>query len=77
MQLYHNGALGGEVMPEDANPGLGRETSENYSYFTLPIPIRPSIMTAIFTLPPISILSFYGKRLDGCACNLPDIVSQF
>ena len=40
LQLYHNGALGGEVMPEDANPGLGRETSENYSYFTLPMALN-------------------------------------
>lgn len=40
LQLYHNGALGGEVMPEDANPGLGRETSENYLYFTLPMALN-------------------------------------
>lgn len=23
LELYHSGRLGGEVMPEDSNPGLG------------------------------------------------------
>ena len=32
LQLYHDGSLGGEIMPEDANPGLGKGTKENYSY---------------------------------------------
>lgn len=38
--LYHNGDLGGEIMPEDANPGLGSETKENYLYFTLPMALN-------------------------------------
>lgn len=40
LQLYHNGYLGGEVMPEDSNPGLGNETKENYLYFTLPMALN-------------------------------------
>lgn len=40
LQLYHNGDLGGEVMPEDANPGLGNGTKENYLYFTLPMALN-------------------------------------
>ena len=35
LQLYHDGSLGGEIMPEDANPGLEKDTKENYLYFTL------------------------------------------
>ena len=40
LQLYHSGALGGEIMPEDANPGLGKESKENYLYFTLPMALN-------------------------------------
>lgn len=40
LRLYHNGELGGEIMPEDANPGLGNETKENYLYFTLPMALN-------------------------------------
>lgn len=40
IRLYHNGDLGGEIMPEDANPNLGRETRENYLYFTLPMALN-------------------------------------
>ena len=28
LQLYHNGELGGETMPEDANPELGSGQSD-------------------------------------------------
>ena len=35
LQLYHMGKLGGEVMPEDANPGFSPASLENYLYFTL------------------------------------------
>lgn len=38
--LHKAGALGGEVMPEDANPGLDRTTKENYIYFTLPMALN-------------------------------------
>jgi hypothetical protein len=41
--LYHmwkNGDLGGEVMPEDSNPGLKKESNENYLYFTLPMALN-------------------------------------
>lgn len=38
--LYQNGSLGGEVMPEDANPGLEKGARENYLYFTLPMALN-------------------------------------
>lgn len=41
--LYHmwkKGLLGGEVMPEDANPHLGKGDLENYLYFTLPMALN-------------------------------------
>ena len=37
MVMYKNGELGGEVMPEDANPNFEKDSLENYLYFTLPI----------------------------------------
>ena len=40
LQLYHNGDLGGEVMPEDSNPGLENGSKENYLYFTLPMALN-------------------------------------
>ncbi|MBD5549543.1 MAG: hypothetical protein HDQ97_19550 [Lachnospiraceae bacterium] len=40
LQLYHNGELGGETMPEDANPELESGTKENYLYFTLPMALN-------------------------------------
>lgn len=40
LRLYHEGFLGGEVMPEDANPSLERTTKENYLYFTLPMALN-------------------------------------
>lgn len=38
--LHKTGALGGEVMPEDANPGLDCASKENYLYFTLPMALN-------------------------------------
>lgn len=40
LQLYRMGKLGGEVMPEDANPGFAPATLENYLYFTLPMALN-------------------------------------
>jgi len=40
IQLHKSGALGGEVMPEDANPALSKSTDENYLYFTLPMALN-------------------------------------
>lgn len=34
------GVLGGEIMPEDANPGLAKGCSENYLYFSLPMALN-------------------------------------
>lgn len=38
--MYHNGMLGGEVMPEDANPHFEKSSLENYLYFTLPMALN-------------------------------------
>ena len=40
MIMYKNGELGGEVMPEDANPNLEKNSLENYLYFTLPMALN-------------------------------------
>lgn len=39
-RMWKSGELGGEVMPEDANPGLDRSSLENYLYFTLPMALN-------------------------------------
>ncbi len=38
--MYKKGALGGEIMPEDANPNLDKSSLENYLYFTLPMALN-------------------------------------
>lgn len=38
--MYKTGELGGEVMPEDANPHLGKSSLDNYLYFTLPMALN-------------------------------------
>lgn len=38
--MYKNGELGGEVMPEDANPHFESLSLENYLYFTLPMALN-------------------------------------
>lgn len=38
--MWKKGSLGGEVMPEDANPGLDESSLENYLYFTLPMALN-------------------------------------
>lgn len=40
MQMHKEGLLGGEVMPEDANPNLDKSSAENYLYFTLPMSLN-------------------------------------
>lgn len=40
LQMYKNGLLGGEVMPEDSNPNLEKNSIENYNYFTLPMALN-------------------------------------
>ena len=40
VQMHKNGLLGGEVMPEDSNPNLSKESIENYNYFTLPMALN-------------------------------------
>ena len=38
--MYKHGELGGEVMPEDANPHFESSSLENYLYFTLPMALN-------------------------------------
>lgn len=38
--MWKKGLLGGEVMPEDANPNLDKSSCENYLYFTLPMALN-------------------------------------
>lgn len=38
--MYENGELGGEIMPEDANPRFDKDCLENYLYFTLPMALN-------------------------------------
>lgn len=40
IKMYKNGELGGEVMPEDANPHFEKSSLENYLYFTLPMALN-------------------------------------
>jgi hypothetical protein len=40
IDMYEEGLLGGEVMPEDSNPHLAKETIENYNYYTLPMALN-------------------------------------
>lgn len=40
MIMYKKGELGGEVMPEDANPHFQKSSLENYLYFTLPMALN-------------------------------------
>jgi len=38
--MYLTGLLGGEIMPEDANPLLPSDSAANYLYFTLPMALN-------------------------------------
>lgn len=40
IELHREGKLGGEKMPEDANPLLSIDSMENYLYFTLPMALN-------------------------------------
>ena len=40
INMYKKGELGGEVMPEDANPHFEKSSLENYLYFTLPMALN-------------------------------------
>ena len=40
MDLYEQGALGGEKMPEHENPQLEKASLQNYMYFTLPMALN-------------------------------------
>ena len=38
--MYKENKLGGEIMPEDANPHLELSSKENYLYYTLPMALN-------------------------------------
>ena len=40
MQAYRDGKLGGERLPEDANPGLPKDSAAHYLYLTLPMALN-------------------------------------
>lgn len=40
IKMWKDGLLGGEIMPEDANPHLEKGSLENYLYFTLPMALN-------------------------------------
>lgn len=40
ISMYESGELGGEIMPEDANPQFEKSSNENYLYFTLPMALN-------------------------------------
>ena len=40
INMHKKGLLGGEKMPEDANPNLDKNSLENYIYFTLPMALN-------------------------------------
>lgn len=40
LTMYKENKLGGEIMPEDANPNLDLSSKENYLYFTLPMALN-------------------------------------
>lgn len=40
IKMYKENKLGGEIMPEDANPNLELSSKENYLYFTLPMALN-------------------------------------
>lgn len=39
-KMWKQGKLGGEIMPEDENPHLEKDSLENYLYFTLPMALN-------------------------------------
>lgn len=40
IKMHKEGLLGGQIMPEDANPNLSKGSMENYHYFTLPMALN-------------------------------------
>ena len=40
IKMYKFGELGGDIMPEDENPNLYKNSKENYLYFTLPMALN-------------------------------------
>ena len=40
IEMHKKRLFGGEVMPEDNNPNLVKDSNENYLYFTLPMALN-------------------------------------
>lgn len=62
ISLYKEGKLGGEIMPEDANPGLHLNSRENYLYFTLPMALN--YQRNSYKLWESAKQSYYDKRVS-------------
>lgn len=60
--MYKQGLLGGQVMPEDCNPKLPKESLENYNYFTLPMALN--YQRNSYTLWEAANKTFNDKETD-------------
>jgi len=72
LALYRAGALGGETMPEDANPGLDRRSRENALYFTLPMALN--YQRSSYRLWESAKATYRDKATAGCYC--PEVVTR-
>lgn len=62
--MYHQGELGGEIMPEDANPKLKKSSLKNYLYFTLPMALN--YQRNSYTLWESALKTYQDKKLSLC-----------
>ena len=72
IELHKSGKLGGEKMPEDENPNLSINSSENYLYFTLPMALN--YQRNSYKLWESANKTYRDKLTADCFC--PAIVSQ-
>ena len=60
ISLYKQGKLGGDTMPEDSNPGLNKNSCENFMYFTLPMALN--YQRNSYTLWKSALLTWQDKN---------------
>lgn len=74
MNLYRSGGLGGEIMPEDENPGLDRASKENYMYFTLPMALNYQRSSYALWASANRMFAEESMVFDSRAvCDMPDM----
>ncbi|WP_442600642.1 hypothetical protein [Paenibacillus sp. KN14-4R] len=71
--IHLQGHLGGEIMPEDANPGLPKGDALNYLYFTLPMALN--YQRNSYTLWESALLAFQDP--ETCRIFDPAVVVQY